>query len=163
MRLIFSYSGKDFASPVPVLPSIHSRGVGRGISIEDWGKSCWVPQPSACPQLPVCQPCLSQEVHFPWPIVSGWHTCRNSCYSLHPLPSAAPAVPWLAWPHLYTPGQCSWTLPGISVPAFLVCVFHSCPLVWPAALESSVLVSCLLSLIFRTWCLKALVFYGKHS
>ena len=37
-NLIFSYSGRDFASPVPVMQSIHSRGVGREAASEDWGK-----------------------------------------------------------------------------------------------------------------------------
>jgi len=37
-NLIFSYSGRDFASPIPVLWSIHSRGVGREVASEDSGK-----------------------------------------------------------------------------------------------------------------------------
>ena len=37
-NLIFSYSGRDFAPPFPVLQSIHSRGMGREVASEDWGK-----------------------------------------------------------------------------------------------------------------------------
>jgi len=38
-NLIFSYSGKDFAPLVPILWSIHSRGVGREAVSEDQGKN----------------------------------------------------------------------------------------------------------------------------
>jgi len=34
-----SYSGRDFAPPVPALQSIHLRGVGREDGSEDWGKN----------------------------------------------------------------------------------------------------------------------------
>ena len=37
-NLTFSYSGRDFAPPVPVLWSIHSRGVGRETASEDRGR-----------------------------------------------------------------------------------------------------------------------------
>ena len=49
-NLIFSYSQRDLALPVPALWSIHSRGVGREVASKDWGKKrCWVPQPSPHP------------------------------------------------------------------------------------------------------------------
>ncbi|KAK4825906.1 hypothetical protein QYF61_003401 [Mycteria americana] len=37
-NLIFSYSGRVFAPPVPALRSIDSGGVGREDASEDWGK-----------------------------------------------------------------------------------------------------------------------------
>ena len=35
---MLSYSGKNFGPPVTILRSIQSRGVGREIASEDWGK-----------------------------------------------------------------------------------------------------------------------------
>ena len=43
-------------------------------------KSCWVPQPSPCLVLPVCQSCSSGRVQFLWPPFSGSHTCRSPSY-----------------------------------------------------------------------------------
>lgn len=79
-NLVFSYSGKDFAPPVPALRSIHSRGVGREVASEDWGKKklFWKnkkfvvffkkqkrePQCSLHPLLPVFQSCSSGRYAF---------------------------------------------------------------------------------------------------
>jgi len=38
-NLIFSYSGRDFAPPLPILRSINSSGVGREVAGEDSGKN----------------------------------------------------------------------------------------------------------------------------
>ena len=126
-------------------------------------KICWVPQPSPCPLLPVFQSCsLCVGVHFLWPSFSGWHTCRSpSYYSLHPLPSPAPAAPWPSWVHPYTTGQSPYTLPRVSVPASTACAFPPYPLVWPAALDSAMLVSSLPFLTSYTWGLRAPPLYGK--
>ena len=94
-NLIFTYSERVFAPPVPVLQSTDSRGVGKDWQWRWWPKSCGVSQPSLCLLLLVCQSCSSGWVWLFWPSLSGWHTCRShSYYAYHPLPCSAPAAPW---------------------------------------------------------------------
>ena len=140
------------ATLLPQSPSCspsNSRGVRREAASEDWGESV-VEYLSLL--LTRCYKFVSlahQGVRFLWLSFSGWHTCRSpSCYSLHPLPSSAPAAPWPSWPHPYTTEQHPCTLPSIPVPASSACAVPSCPLVWPAGLDSAMPVSCLPLLIF---------------
>lgn len=54
MNLIFTFRGRDFAPPVPILLSIYSRSVGREVAFEEWGKD------SVHLLFPVFQHCLSR-------------------------------------------------------------------------------------------------------
>ena len=85
---------------------------------EEWlpGKSeakNWVPQRSPCHCPPVL--CMGGEAStfFPLSSFSDQSTCRSpSCYSSHPLPNAAPAVPHVSWSHPIRPGSVLMSLPG---------------------------------------------------
>jgi len=54
MNLIFSYNGRDFVPPGPVLWSVHSSGVGREVASEDGGQNLLSTSAFSCLLLPVC-------------------------------------------------------------------------------------------------------------
>lgn len=82
-------------------------------------KSCWGPQPSACPLLLACLYwSLGVGLHLLGLSFSGLCTCRSlSYFSLFLLPSPVTVWPWPSWPHSYTAYQYLYTLPRLPVPA----------------------------------------------
>lgn len=73
MNLVFTYTGRDFAPHIPFLLSLHSRGVGREVVVEDRQKNSWVSWPSPDPLSPVFQHCILGSYAFfdlPFVVVS---------------------------------------------------------------------------------------------
>lgn len=134
MNLIFLCSGKYFAPSVSILLSINSRGVGRGVSIEDWGKYA---EYLSLHLLTAFHHCVSGALHLLWPSFSSSHTCRNpSCYSLCPLPVSVLACPWPSSPHPYVTNLSLYSS-QVPCPSF----HHLCIYFFPFSLTSSSLIS----------------------
>lgn len=64
INLIFTFNERDFAPPVSILLSIHTRGMGIEVALEDGWKLSWVAQLSPPLLLPVFQCSLLGEYAF---------------------------------------------------------------------------------------------------
>lgn len=123
-HLIFTFSGRDFAPPVLILLSIHSRGMERVCHWRLRQKSCWVPQPPHL-LLPVFQCCWSGANTFDFSFLV------NRPVEALPFTLCLPCQVQfqLHFGHPYTTELCLYTLPRWPALASTVYAFASFPLV----------------------------------
>jgi len=119
------YSAWDLIPSVPVLRFRDLRDIVR-MTVKNKAKNiteCFSILHVCCHKFPTC---FSERLKTLQSSFSGWWTCRISLYySLHPLPSSAPAVSCLSWSHSYTSCWCPYTLPRPHVPDSTAYAFPS--------------------------------------
>lgn len=154
MNLIMSYSGREFALTFSALRSIQEKGVGREVASEECGKKGI----GYLLLLRCCQADGDQRVCFLWPLFPVWHTCRSPCL----YPCHVQLLLCFGFPDSIPTQVISMLHSSQETCLCFHFLFFSCPLVWPAGLDSAIAVSCLPFLISYTWTSRALTLHEKH-